>query len=158
MIDKNNLIVQLFCLFIYEGRRQKRNGKIQENFLNKGEWGRPGFIIYLCFLVTIFCTKNIQKCYETYGIIIKNEWKCYIWPFLDAMVPKRFSGYSRFQNLLRKVQILTFTTTRLTLTNVNNIVPDSERHIGESQDSSQAPEEHVSLVLDVEAGGDFVAH
>ena len=53
---------------------------------------------------------------------------------------------------------MTFMTTRLILTNVNNIVPDSERHIGESQDSPQAPEEHVSLVLDVEAGGDFVAH
>ena len=22
--------------------------------------------------------------------------RCYIWPFLDAMIPKRFSGYSRF--------------------------------------------------------------
>ena len=52
---------------------------------------------------------------------------------------------------------MTFTTTRL-LTNVNNIIPDSERHIDESQDSPQVPEEHVSLVLDVEAGGDFVAH
>ena len=52
---------------------------------------------------------------------------------------------------------MTFTTTRL-LTNDNNIIPDPDQHASESQDSSQAPEEHVSLVLDVEAGGDFVAH
>ena len=33
--------------------------------------------------------KNAMK----HGIIIQNEGWCYIWPFLDTMVPKRFSGY-----------------------------------------------------------------
>ena len=45
--------------------------------------GDPGVLCFFLFLVTIFCTKNIQKCYERYYIIIKNN----IRPFLVAMVP-----------------------------------------------------------------------
>ena len=32
----------------------------------------------------------------------KNEERCYIWSFLDAMIPKRFSGYGRWEPLRTK--------------------------------------------------------
>ena len=32
--------------------------------------GGPGFLNFLCFSVTIFCTKDIQNCYQTYDIIM----------------------------------------------------------------------------------------
>ena len=50
---------------ILKGRRQKFGIFY---FLNKG--GGPGFLIFLCFLSNHFCTKNIQKCYETYDAIL----------------------------------------------------------------------------------------
>ena len=42
------------------------------NFRTKSQirGGGGGGPYFLCFLVTIFCAKNIQKCYETYDIII----------------------------------------------------------------------------------------
>ena len=36
----------------------------------RGGWGGPGILIFLCFFGNHVCTENIQKCYETYDIII----------------------------------------------------------------------------------------
>ena len=51
----------------------------------------PNF--FVSFGDHFFVLKNIQKCYEIHDIIIYNDGRCFIRPFLDAMIPKRLSGY-----------------------------------------------------------------
>ena len=48
-------------------KKNPKNGKIKDLTLNKGGVRESNF---LCVFWYYFCTKNIQKCCETYEIII----------------------------------------------------------------------------------------